>query len=140
MLPELIPLLGTHYQALSLHKGRHELRPQYHVYLDREDKGELLLVTVRRDGVIVGYWITFVAPGLHYETCLTGTMDIWFIHPEHIVGKVPVLLLKTVERELKRRGVNLWFAGSKDKNPCGPFLERNGFERVETYYAKWLEA
>lgn len=137
---ELRSLIPAHYDALSLHKEKgFPLSPQWQIYFDREARGELLFVTLRRDGRMIGYWIAFIAPGLHYSTCLTAQMDIWFIHPEHIIGKAPVLLIKAVEHELKRRGVKLSFAGSKDHNPCGPFLERVGYERVETYYAKWLE-
>lgn len=137
---ELQALIPTHYDALSLHKGRFPLRPQWPVYFEREARGELLFVTLRHDGKMVGYWIAFNAPGLHYETCLTSIMDIWFIHPAHIVGKAPLLLIWTVERELKRRGVNLWFAGSKDHKPCGPLFEKLGFVKVESTYSKWLEA
>lgn len=137
---EIKDLIPAHYDKLSLHVGRFPLKPQWHVYFEREARGELLFVTLRKDGKMIGYWISFVSPGLHYETCLTAIMDIWFVHPEHIAGKSPILLMRTVERELSRRGVNLWFAGSKDKNPCGPLFERMGFQRVETYYSKWLEA
>lgn len=137
-LPEIIPLLDLHYDQLSLHKGRHELKPRYDIYLAREDAGELMLVTLRRYGCIVGYWITFIAPGLHYQTCLTGQMDIWFIHPAHRVGKAPLILIKAVEKELARRGVHLWFAGEKLHDPCGRLFEMVGMKKVESYYAKWI--
>lgn len=137
-LADLRALTPVHYDKLSLHKGRHPLSPQWDIYLRREELGELVFVTLRRDGGMIGYWIAFVAPGLHYSTCLTSTMDIWFIHPDHVVGKAPLILIRAVEAEMRRRGVNLWFAGSKDHRPCGPFFERVGFEKVETYYAKWL--
>lgn len=139
-LAELQSLIPAHYDALSLHKGRFPLSPQWPVYFEREARGELLFVTLRREGRMIGYWIAFNAPGLHYETCLTSIMDIWFIHPAHIVGKAPIILIKAVEQELRRRGVDLWFAGSKDHKPCGPLLERMGFSKVETFYSKWLGA
>lgn len=137
---ELQALIPTHYDALSLHKGRFPLQPQWPIYFNREAAGELLFMTLRKDGEMIGYWITFVAPGLHYATCLTSQMDIWFMHPAHIIGKAPLILINAVERELRRRGVNLWFAGSKDHKPCGPLFERLGFQKVETFYSKWLEA
>lgn len=139
-LDEVQALTPTHYDALSLHKGRFPLQPQLSIYFDREERGELMLTTLRKDGKMIGYWIAFNAPGLHYATCLTSQMDIWFVHPAHIVGKAPLILINAVERELRRRGVNLWFAGSKDSKPCGPLFERLGFQKVETFYSKWLEA
>lgn len=138
-IAELQTLIPTHYDKLSLHVGKFPLKPQWHVYLEREARGELMFTTLRRDGKMIGYWISFITPGLHYETCLTAIMDIWFVHPEHAIGKAPVILIKTVERELRRRGVNLWFAGSKNHRPCGRLFELVGFEAVETFYGKWLE-
>ena len=135
---ELRGLIDRHYEELSLHKGRYPLSPQWHVYREREQRDELVFVTLRRDGQMIGYWITFVTPGLHYSTCLTAIMDIWFVSPDHVRGKAPLVLARAVKRELTRRGVNLWFAGSKNHKPCGPFLERLGFEEVETYYSMWL--
>lgn len=137
---EFQSLTPDHYEALSLHKGRFPLRPRWNVYFEADGRGELMFVSLRRDGAMIGYWIAFNGPGLHYKTCLTSQMDIWFIHPAHVIGKAPLILINAVERELRRRGVKLWFAGSKDHKPCGPLLERLGFQKVETFYSKWLEA
>ena len=140
VLPEIQPLLAKHYDFLSLHKERFPLQPNYAFYLEREERGESVVVTLRKDGDLIGYWICFVAPGLHYQTCLTSIMDIWFVDPEHMLGKAPLILLRAVEREMRRRGVNLWFAGEKLHKPCGRLFEKLGFEKVETTYAKWLES
>ena len=139
VLPELKSLITKHYDALSLHKGQgFPLDPQFGIYLAREVAGELSFFALRRDGHMIGYWICFVGPGLHYKTCLTSIMDIWFIDPDHMVGKAPIILMRAVEKEMRRRGVNLWFAGEKLHKPCGQFFEKWGFEKVEATYAKWL--
>lgn len=141
ILPELKPLLAKHYDALSLHKGRdYPLMPQFHVYLAREAAGEVSFIALRRDGILIGYWVCFITPGLHYQTCLTSIMDIWFVDPDHMAGKAPIILMRAVETEMRRRGVNLWFAGEKLHKPCGRLFEKLGFEKVEATYAKWLEA
>ena len=139
ILPELKPLLHKHYDALSNHKGRFPLDPQYHEYIADEYAGKIFAMVLRREGRIIGYWIATVAPGRHYETCLTSIMDIWFVDPDHMAGKAPLILIKAVERELRRRSVNLWFAGEKLHKPCGRLFEKLGFEKVEATYAKWLE-
>ncbi len=136
---EAAPLLEKHYNILSFHKGKFPLLPQLHVYQEREARGETVTITLRRDGSLIGYWMCFVAPGLHYSTCLTSIMDIWFIDPDHMAGKAPLILINAVENEMRRRGVNLWFAGEKLAKPCGRLFEKLGFEKVETFYAKWLE-
>lgn len=138
VIQEALPLLDKHYQSLSNHKGHFPLSPQFSVYREREARGELCTVTLRRDGKLIGYWNCIVSPGLHYSTCLTSVMDIWFIDPDHMAGKAPIILIKAVEREMERRGVKLWFAGEKLHKPCGPLFEKLGFEKVEVTYAKWL--
>jgi N-acetylglutamate synthase-like GNAT family acetyltransferase len=46
--------------------------------------------------------------------------------------------MRAVEKEMRRRGVDLWYAGEKLHKPCGKFFEKLGFEKVEATYAKWL--
>jgi hypothetical protein len=43
-----------------------------------------------------------------------------------------------VENELKRRGVQRWFVGSKVKADASALFEFLDFERVEVYYSKWI--
>ncbi len=137
-LDELKPLLPLHYDALALNKDQVPLDPQYEIYFAREAAGELMFVTLRDTGRLIGYWIAFIAPGLHYRTCLTATMDIWFIHPDYTAGTAPLRLIRAVEAETRRRGVRRWFAGEKLHTPCGRLFEAVGMEKVETTYMKWL--
>ncbi len=138
-LDELKPLLPGHYEELALDKDKVPLDPRYDVYFALEEKGELLFVTLRDAGVLVGYFIGFVAPCLHYRTCLTCTMDIFYVHPEARGGRAGIKLFRFVEAELRRRGVNRWHVGSKLHKDVGRLFEMLGFTPIETYYSKWLE-
>lgn len=137
-LPEIKPVLPMHYEELALNQDKVPLDPQYGVYLERERRGELILVTLREAGTLIGYFIGFIAPGLHYQTCLTCTMDIFYVHPEHRGNGGGVTLFRYVECELKRRGVDRWFVGSKCRKDASFLFEQLGFEKVEVYYSKWL--
>lgn len=135
---EVQPLLPLHYQELALNKNEVPLDPQYEIYTARNNAGELMICTVREDGELIGYFIGFVAPGLHYKTCLTLTMDILYVHPErrkHGAGKI---LFEAVRKEALRRGVQRWFVGTKVHMDIGPFLETMGFELCERTYSAWL--
>lgn len=139
-LTELQELLPMHYRELALNQDKVPLSPQYHVYIERERRGELLFMTMRRAGRLVGYFIGFIAPGLHYSTCLTCTMDIFYVHPDVRAQGLPgARLFRAVERELRRRRVQRWFVGSKCKADASALFEFLGFERVEITYSKWLE-
>lgn len=137
-LGEFRPLFPLHWEELALNKDKVPLDPQYDVYIQREARGELLFVTLRELGTPVGYFIGFIAPGLHYRTCLTCTMDIFYVHPAKRGGRGGIKLFKFVEKELRRRGVDRWFVGSKCHADASWLFEILGFDRVEVYYSKWL--
>jgi GNAT superfamily N-acetyltransferase len=137
-LDELKRLLPLHYEELALNKDSVPLDPQYEIYLQRDSAGEVVFVTLRDLGVLVGYFIGFVAPGLHYRTCLTCTMDIFYVVPDSRGARGGVRLFKAVESELKRRGVDRWFVGSKVHKDASKLFEYLDFSKVETYYSKML--
>jgi len=137
-LDELKVLLPAHYQELALNQDCVPLDPQYEVYIQREREGGLLFVTLREDGEMVGYYIGFIAPGLHYKTCLTCITDIFYVRPDKRGGSAGAKMFKFVEKELIRRGVARWFTGSKVAHDASKLFEFLKFERVEVYYSKWL--
>lgn len=137
-LEEFKPLFPLHWEELALNKDVVPLNPMYEIYIEREKRGELLFVTLRELGEPVGYFIGFIAPGLHYKTCLTCTMDIFFVRPDKRNGMGGLKLFRFVEKELKRRGVQRWFVGSKCHADASRLFEALKFERVEIYYSKWI--
>lgn len=137
-LEELKVLLPLHYEELALNQDKVPLAPQYPIYIARERAGELLFVTLRQAGEMVGYFIGFIAPGLHYETCLTCTMDIFYVRKDKRRGTAGVRMFRFVEAELRRRGVQRWFMGSKIHADASALFKRIGAVPVETYFSKWL--
>jgi len=137
-LGEFSPLFPLHYEELALNKDKVPLDPNYAMYIEKERNGGLLFVTLREAGEAVGYFIGFIAPGLHYQTCLTCTMDIFYVHPDKRGSKAGFELFNFVEKELKRRKVDRWFVGSKCHKDTSWLFEKLEFEKVEVYYSKWL--
>lgn len=141
-IEEIKPLFPLHYEELSLHQFHGiPLNPQYGVYLARDSRGEILYATLRENGVIAGYFVGFIAPGLHYQDCLTLTLDIFYVVPEHRGNGGGLILFNAVKKEAKRRGVKAWFVGNKEhsKVHATALFEAMGFEKSETYYCMWLE-
>jgi len=137
-LEEVKPLLPAHWDELALNKEKVPLDPQYDEYLRRDAIGQVMAVTVREDGKLCGYFVGFVAPGLHYRTCLTLTMDIFWVHPEHRGAGAGFTLFQTVEAEARRRGVHRMFVGSKLHKDAGWLFGKLGYEEVERYFSIWL--
>ena len=137
---ELQPLFRQHHAELALYQDRMPLSPQTEVYFERERNGSLFLATIRWDGRIVGYQITFLTPGFHYSTTLTGTQDILWIVPEVRDRGLAFPLFRIVEKELRRRGASLWNCGMKHDNPLGldRLLPKLGFSPSDSYFSRWI--
>ena len=137
-LEYLKPLLPIHYKELALNQDKVPLSPQFDKYIATEKQGGLIFVTLRKAGEMVGYFIGFIAPGLHYSTCLTCQMDIFYVLPEHRGSGTGFQLFKFVEQQLKKRGVQRMFVGSKMHKDASWLFEKLNYTPVETYYSAWL--
>lgn len=137
-LEYLKPLLPIHYKELALNQDKVPLSPQFDKYVAAEQRGELIFVTLRKAGQMVGYFIGFIAPGLHYSTCLTCNMDIFYVLPDHRGSGTGFQLFKFVEQQLKKRGVQRMFVGSKMHKDASWLFEKLNYTPVETYYSAWL--
>jgi GNAT superfamily N-acetyltransferase len=137
-LDELKVLLPAHYKELAMNQDKVPLSPRFEVYIEHERAGGLLFVTLRDGGELVGYFIGFIAPGLHYSTCLTCTMDIFYVRQDRRSGTAGVRLFRFVEAELRRRRVQRWTMGSKIHADASALFKRIGAAPIETYYSKWL--
>lgn len=137
-LEYLKTILPVHYHELALNQDKVPLSPQFNKYIEMENRGELLFVALREKGILVGYFIGFVAPALHYSTCLTCQMDIFYVLPSHRGSGTGVQLFKFVEDQLKKRGVQRLYVGSKLHKDASWLFESLGYTPVETYYSTWL--
>jgi len=137
-LEELKIILPEHYKELALNQDKVPLHPNYPFYIEQEKLGKLIFIVLRDAGKMVGYFIGFIAPGLHYQTCLTCTMDIFYVCKEKRTGSAGVRLFRFVEAELRRRKVQRWFMGSKIHADASALFKRIGAAPVETYFSKWL--
>ena len=137
---EIKALLQLHYKELALNQDRVPLDPRWDVYNEYEESGTLVYVTLREAGQLIGYVICIVAPGLHYKTCLTAIMDIMFVDPSKrdTLARGALMLIDTLEAELRRRGVQRWFMGTKLHKDIGAIFKRRKFVAVEMTYTKWI--
>jgi len=110
------------------------------VYQSREADGSLLMAIGREAGQIVAYFVCFIGPALHYETCLTCSPDIFYVEPTARGMSIGSDMFDFVESELKRRGVMRWAAGYKVQysEAARVLFRKKGFEPVEVIEEKWL--
>jgi hypothetical protein len=136
-----------HYAELALDQGKAPLDPKYPVYLEAEDRGQILHVVLRERGAIIAYFVGFVDTGLHYQQTLTLQMDIFWLHPDYRDGDsltqveaemLGMQLFEEVRAEARRRGVKRWFCGSKMSRDASKLFEALGMVPSDLYYTQWL--
>lgn len=137
IIAELKQYFPLHWQELALNKDKVALAPRYDVYAKCETSGSLSMVTVRDGGKIIAYWVMFFDDEMHYSI-LASRMDIFWVNPDYRQGPAAVILMRAVEREVKRRGALRWWAGEKLHSPCGRLFKAFGMQPVETYWCKWM--
>lgn len=136
---EIEPLLHAHYVEISTHVQHGvELSPRWDNYYAREADGSLVVFVGREAGQIIAYVVCFVAPGLHYGTCLTALPDVFYVRPDRRRGRVGVRMFQELEKVLVARGVKRWAVGFKTDHDASALFHYLGFRPVEVTYEKWL--
>jgi GNAT superfamily N-acetyltransferase len=140
--PELLPLFHQHWRELGPYKDRMPLSPDLQLYNFLESQGQLLTLTARKDGFLVGYLIACIKQGLHYSTTLQAITDIPYVLPSVRGRGIGVRLFLAAEAEFKARKVGPWFAGSKINSPLHPSMDRLlkwvGMQPTDLQYSKWI--
>lgn len=133
---EIEPLLEGHWREIALDHTAAPLDPDWFEYARLDSLGQLHLLAVRNDGVLIGYYIGIVRPHLHYKSTLMAFNDVIYIKPEYRQGMVGVRLFKEIEKSLTVRGVKKMFMNTKDHHNFGPILERLGYKKADIIYTK----
>lgn len=137
-MEEVKPILPIHWKELALNQDKVPLDPDYDQYLKLDAAGQILLMVVRKDSVLIGYFIGLVRRHLHYRSWLTCGMDIFYVHPEHRGSRIGVQLFKAVEVECERRGIQGLIVGSKLHKDASWLFDYLGYKEVERYYQQWI--
>lgn len=130
------PLWQEHWLEVGSDRDIVPLDVDEDAYLHLHRIGELHVLTVRRDGEIVGYHIAIVRPHIRYRTTLVGITDVYYIRPDARCGMVGVNLFREAEKALARRGVLKLFTGTKKSLDMSPILARLGYREAETVHTK----
>ena len=138
LIGELKPLLQSHYEEIARHRDKIALNPDYDKYRELDRMGYLHGVTARDEGKLVGYFLSFVVPHLHYKDHVMSTNDVVFVSKEYRKGTVGARLFKFGEETLREKGVAKMHVNVKLANDFGSLLERLGYVAIERIYEKML--
>jgi N-acetylglutamate synthase-like GNAT family acetyltransferase len=133
-------LFVRHWREVALNHAQVPLDVDYERYDEMAARGAVHVVTARRDGLLIGYHVAFIAGHMHYRSTLHAVTDVYWIAPECRHGVTAIRLFQAVERELAKRGVKKLFTATKLHLDQGPLFERLGYKPVERMYSKLLGA
>jgi GNAT superfamily N-acetyltransferase len=137
-MEEMKPLLEEHYLEVHAFPDLIEFNPNYDKYLELEAVGAIHVVTVRDEGKLVGYYLSFIVPNIHYQDHLYASNDVLYVDPAYRGGSVAYRMFKYVEKCYKELGVSVFTVHMKIDLPFDRLCEAIGMEKKENIYMKYI--
>ena len=135
---ELSDLFEKHWHEVALNHDEIKLDVAWDKYAAMCLSGNLHVVTVRSDGVLVGYHVAYVDGHMHYKSTIHACVDIYFIAPEFRNGRVGLKMFEFVEEDLRRLGVKKIITATKIHLNHSRLFEHLGYTNTEITFTKLL--
>lgn len=140
--PERLGLWTQHYTEFTpAHERRLPMEPDVSQYSALEKIGALEVMTVRKEGKMVGYCLVVFRRHLHYSS-LCAFEDSYFLSKSERKGLAGYRFLRYVIQVCRSRGAKRLFFMTKTLPGIPnirPLLERLGFVQTDETLALWLE-
>jgi hypothetical protein len=137
-LPEMMGLWPAHWDEIATDKDKIALDPDLEQYAQLDAAGKLHVITARKNGELVGYYIWIVGYMRHFRTTLAGLGDLYWLRKDCRWGFAGIRLFLTSERHLKSLGVKKLFSVATTRNDTGAIFTWLGWMKTETVYCKWI--
>lgn len=132
------PFVMQHWNELGLTKEEVPIDFDWERFFEQERIGRLHTVTVRKDGNLVGYHISFLGSHPHYRSTLHAMVDLYYLLPELRAGRVGLKLFKFAEEKLKELKVVKIYTGCKVKFDHSRLFKYLGYELSDYQFIKIL--
>lgn len=136
---EAAKLWPKHWEEVAINKDKIKLNVDFRQFDALDSVGQLIVIAAREDGEIIGYWVGFIRPHLHYADSLTAYTDVYFVDPAYRKPRVALRLFQFVEKELKRRGAQKIFTATKLHLDHSKLFKALGYTETERLFTKMLE-
>lgn len=145
---EAIPMLIAHYDEIATDKHVKPYDPDLEKYQELEKAGFLRIYTARyfdptitpwQPGVLVGYFVSIVMRGLHYQQTVMAMNDIMYIDPAYRGGTAGYRLIKGACEDLKNLGADILTIHMKTDYPFRNLLTKLDFHLTEENWERVLQ-
>lgn len=138
VIEEILPLLEAHWREVELYQDKINFNPDFNQYRLMQDMGLLHIVTVRDKGLLVGYFVSVMAPNIHHKDHTFATNDILYVDKDYRGRMLGARMFAFAEKELKKLGVDVIVIHTKTHMDFKPLLERLGYSHIEQCYGKYI--
>ena len=151
VITEIWPMLEAHYLEIATDKEVKPFDPDLERYISMADQDMLRIFTARDvfesdldgddavyPGRLVGYFISIVLPGLHYQQTIMAINDIMYLDPAHRGGTVGYRLIKLATEDLKNLGADILTIHMKTDYPFRSLLRKLDFHLTEENWERVL--
>lgn len=135
---EIFHLWHDHWEEIATDKDKIPLDPDVLKYQQMQNREDLLCITCRSKGELVGYAFMLIFPHLHYKTTLVAMNDLLYLKPQYRKGFAGIRLIKFAEKCCKDIGVQKIVWHIKTDHNFGPIMERLGYNLFEVNYGKYI--
>ena len=135
---ELPVIFYEHWKEIALDKKVIPLDPDWNRYATMDSQGYLHMMTVRDDGILIGYYLAIVMSHLHYKSSMTAWSDIFYLHPDYRFGWTGYKLFVHTESMLKKLGVQKSYVMTKAHLPINMLMKRLKYRLIERTFTKLL--
>lgn len=139
VIGEIKPLLELHWQEIATDRDAIPLDPNFEQYRAMEAAGNLVILTAREAGALIGYSIFFLIRHPHYQSTVFAMNDILFVTPAKRGGRAGLRLIRESERVMRERGASKISWHIKAMHDFSPLLHRIGYATEEIILAKLLK-
>lgn len=129
---EMTALMAAHWAEVAHDRDTRELDPDWDAFAALEQAGQIYTLTVRSEGVLVGYLVAIVRPHLHARKTLTAYVDAVYLAPIARRGRAGDRVLRHADTALEALGAEFIYWHVKAERDFGPLLDRIGYHDVET--------
>ena len=137
--PEAAAIFQRHWEEIALDRDSIKFSLDITRYQAMADSGILHVLAARCDFQLVGYYVAFVLPHIHYqEAGLMAFTDIYYLLPEFRHGSNGVEFFVEAEESLKAKGVVKAYLSTKVHKDMGSLFEKLGWRLSDRCYTKLL--
>jgi len=138
ILDEIEPLLKDHYAEISVIKDV-PFDPDYARYARLERTNGYTFMTCRKDAKLIGFIGYFTYTHIKHQGYLVAAEDVYYIQPQHRLGRTGIDLLVKMEKLLESKGVRRAFITTKVYQDHSKILDYLGYTHHQKNFTKLLD-